>query len=100
MSDERSDNFDLKMLQGMKGYQKLQGLWGHEGALIMNSLEKAAAKGQESAWRYYAGIAKGFNLAITHLDRALMQMEKEGEGESEATKTVAELLKDVRGDQK
>lgn len=93
-----ADFMDLKMLQGMRGYQKLQALWAHEGALIMNNLQKAAAKGQESAWRYYAGQMKGFDLAITHLERALMQMEKEGEGDNPATKNVEELLKEIRGD--
>lgn len=93
-----SDYFDLKQLQSSIGYQKLQALWAHEGVLIMHSLQKAAAKGQESAWRYYAGQMKGFDLAITHLGRALLQMEKEGELESPATKTVEELLKELKGE--
>lgn len=93
------DYFDLKMLQGMKGYQKLQALWAHEGSMVMRSLQNAASKGQESAWRYYAGQMKGFELAITHLERALIQMEKEGAGDNQATKTVEELLKEVRGSQ-
>lgn len=93
-----TDYMDLKMLQGLRGYQKLQALWAHEGARIMASLQNAASKGQESSWRYYAGIAKGFDLAITHLERALIQMEKEGDIDSPATRTVDELLKDIRGE--
>lgn len=94
---EKSDYFDLKTLQSMNGYAKLQALWAHQGAAIMNSLQKAAATNKESAWRYYAGQMKGFDLAITQLERSLLQMEKEGEGESPAQKTVEELLKEVRG---
>lgn len=93
-----ADYNDLKQLQMSRGYQKLQALWAHEGTAIMNGLTKAAAKGQESAWRFYAGQMKGFDLAISHLDRALMQMEKEGEGETPATKTVEELLKEIKGE--
>jgi len=95
---EKEDFYDLKMLQGMRGYQKLQALWAHEGVLLMNSLQKAAAKGQESNWRYYAGQLKGFDLAITHLERALAQMEKSAELDSPATKTVEELLKEIKGE--
>ena len=91
-----TDYVDLKSLQGTRGYQKLQLLWAHEGAKIMDALQKSAAKSQESAWRYYAGQLKGFDLAITHLERALLQMEQAGEGDSPATRTVEELLNEIR----
>jgi hypothetical protein len=95
-----SDYFDLKQLQGTRGYQKLQALWAHEGAKILDSVQKAAAKNNETNWRYVAGQMKGFDLAITHLERAILQMEKEGEtGESPATEAVEELMKDIRGEQ-
>lgn len=93
-----ADFADLKSLQMSVGYQKLQALWAHEGSAIMNGLQRAAAKGQESAWRYYAGQMKGFDLAITHLERALLQLEKEGDPDSPATKTVEELLKEIKGE--
>lgn len=92
-----TDYVDLKSLQGIRGYQKLQALWAHEGVKIMESLQKSAAKGQESAWRYYAGQMKGFDLAITQLERALLHMEQEGETENPAQKTVEELLKEIKG---
>lgn len=93
-----SDYFDLKQIQKSIGYQKLQALWAHEGIRIMDSLQKAAAKGQESAWRYYAGQMRGFDLAITHLERAILQMEKEGEVDNPATQAVEDLMKEIRGD--
>ena len=72
-----ADYMDLKMLQGLRGYQKLQALWAHEYALLMSGIQKAASKGQESAWRYYAGQLKGADLMTGMLERALLQMEKE-----------------------
>ena len=42
-----TDYFDLKQLQSHKGFQKLQALWAHEYVMLMNGLQKAAAKGQE-----------------------------------------------------
>jgi hypothetical protein len=95
-----SDYLDLKSLQGNRGYQKLQALWAHEYVMMMASLQKAAAKGQESAWRYYAGQLKGADLMTGILERALLQMEKEGEGDNPGTADIEELLKEVRGDQK
>ena len=93
-----ADYNDLKQLQGSIAYQKLQALWAHEGAMVMNGLTRAASKGQESAWRYYAGQMKGFELAIGQLERAILQMEKEGAGEQENTKTAAEIIAELRGE--
>lgn len=95
-----TDYFDLKKLQGHPGYQKLQALWAHEYVMLMNGIQKAGAKGQESAWRYYAGQLKGADLMTGMLDRALLQMEKEGEGDNPGTQNIEELLKEVRGDNK
>ena len=97
-----SDYYDLKNLQNSLGFQKLQALWAHEGARVMESTLKSAAKGQESAWRYYAGQMKGFDLAITHLNRALLQMEKEGEAELENSgqQSTEDLLRELRGEPK
>ena len=95
-----TDYADLVSLRSHRGYQKLQALWAHEGVRIMDGVQKSAAKNQESAWRYYAGQMKGFDLAITHLERALLQMEKEGENDiNPATETVEELMKEIRGNQ-
>ena len=95
-----TDYYDLKSLLASRGYQKLQALWAHEYAAVMMSLQKAASKNQESAWRYYAGQIKGADLITGQLERALLQMEKEGldEAESPATQTVTELLNEIRGE--
>lgn len=92
-----ADYMDLKTLQGMRGYAKLQALWAFEYGKLMESIQRAGARGQESAWRYYAGQLKGADLMTGMLDRALLQMEKEGEVDNPATKTAEELLKEIRG---
>lgn len=91
-----TDYMDLKQLQQHRGYAKLQALWAHEYAALMMSIQKAAAKNHESAWRYYAGQLKGADLMTGLLDRALIQMEKEGEGDNPATESVTELLKELK----
>lgn len=95
-----ADYSDLKSLQTHRGYQKLQALWAHEFAALMNGLQRAASKSQESAWRYYAGQLKGADLITGQLERALLQMEKEGEGDNPATKTVEEILNEIRGEKR
>lgn len=96
----KSDYWDLKQLQNHAGYQKLQALWAHEGMQVISGMQKAASRNNESNWRYQAGIGKGFDLAIGMLERALMQMEKEGEADTPtpAAQTVDELMKEIRGD--
>ena len=93
-----TDYMDLKTLQGSTGYQKLQLLWAHEYAKVMEGLQATAAKNNESSWRYKAGMLRGFDLAIGQLERAILQMEKEGETDNPASAVVDELMKEIRGD--
>lgn len=96
------DYADLKSLLRHPGYQKLQALWAHEYIVLMRGLQNAAAKSQESAWRYYAGQLKGADLMTGQLDRALLQIEKETEvdASNETTKTPEEILAEIRGERK
>lgn len=86
----------LKSLESHQGFAVLQALWASQGGRIMEAMQKAAARGQESAWRYYAGQLKGFDLAITQLERALAQMDRE-EQNKEEQKTADQLLKEIKG---
>lgn len=94
----KEDYYDLKALQSMRGYQKLQALWAHEYIKIMEAVQRAGAKGQESAWRYYAGQLKGADVMTQQLERALLQIEKEGEvmSETPASRDVEELFKKIK----
>ena len=95
-----SDYYDLKNLQRSPGFQKLQALWAHEYIALMSGLQKAAAKGQESAWRYYAGQLKGADLMTGQLDRAILQMEQQGEKEEETKdeRSNIDILAELRGE--
>jgi|SRR5882672_2621004 len=97
-----TDYMDLKMLLANRGYQKLQVLWSFEGKKILDKLQLVAARGnQESSWRYQAGISKGFDLAITQLERALFHMEQEGqlaEASPVEGKTASEIIKELKGE--
>jgi hypothetical protein len=94
-----SDYFDLKALQNSVGYQKLQALWAHEYVKLMEGIQRAGSRGTESAWRFYAGQLKGADLMTQQLERAIMQMEKEGEAEASSTgKSADEILKELRGE--
>lgn len=93
-----ADYLDLKTLQSSRGFQKLQALWAHQYGLVMIGLQKSAAKGTESYWRYQAGILKGYDLAIGQLERSILQMEKEGEADNPGTMDVEALMNKIRGD--
>lgn len=95
-----SDYFDLKKLQQHPGYAKLQALWAHEYVALMAGLQKAAAKSQESAWRYYAGQLKGADLMTGLLDRAILQMEQQGENEESEKdlRPASEIIAELRGE--
>lgn len=92
------DYSDLKALQTHRGYQKLQALWIHEYNQLIQGLKSAAKRGAESAWRYSAGKLEGADLMTGQLDRALLQMEKDGEGEQPETRTAAEIISELRGE--
>jgi hypothetical protein len=78
-----SDYLALKHLKTLHGYEILQALWQHQMAKIDESLDKAGQRGGDSAMRYWAGQRKGFVLAITALERALVEMEKKAEESQE-----------------
>ena len=92
-----ADYFNLKALKSSAGYQLLEALWIHQVTEIEDTRDKAAKKATgESDWRYWAGQEKGFKLAMTALQRAMMQMEQEEtelieETNPETEKILAEL---------
>lgn len=91
MNDEY---LQLKTLQGSRGYKLLEAIWLLQITKIEESRDKAAQKGAESAWRYWAGMEKGTKLIITALERALLDMEKQEEelqGEDRITQMLDEI---------
>lgn len=91
----------LIALKNHAGYKKLFELWMQKATDIESRRDIAASRGQESAWRYFAGLEKGFKQAMTQLDETLLAMEEEGgEIAQEPSETIERLLKEARGDMK
>lgn len=95
----KSDYIALKSLEQHNGYKVLEALWIHELSEIEKARDNAAKRGSETAWRYWAGQEKGFKTAITHLQRALLQMENEGEDSTDSGK-FENLMAELRGELK
>lgn len=97
------DYLDLKRLENVIGYKKLQALWLHQVSDIEKARDKAAKRGSETAWRYWAGQEAGFKLAMTALDRAIQEIEKNEEnldGEEHMNRVLDELKIKVQGEEK
>lgn len=89
----------LTGLENMPGYQLLQQLWQHQVLKIQQERDKAAKRGSETAWRYWAGQEAGFALAVTCLPRAIKQMEDENEN-IQSESHIDSLLNEIRGETK
>lgn len=95
MSD-LDDYNDLRALRSHPGFKKLQALWAQDAALIMESIDKACkTNGRENSLKHASGRWNGFNIAITRLDRALGDMERNIENVNE-TSVADELLERIR----
>jgi hypothetical protein len=85
---------ELSRLKAMQGYRVLENEWLHQVTKIEAARSRAAKRGQESAWRYWAGYEEGFKLAMMTLHRALERMEVEV-GEMPGN-SVDKLLEEIR----
>ena len=92
---KHSDYMDVLALSKHRGYQQLENEWLHQVSLIEQARDKAAKKGSETAWRYWAGQEAGFKLAMTTLARMIAGMDAESDGESK-TDLVDKLLGEIR----
>lgn len=95
MSD-LDDYNDLKSLKAHRGFKKLQALWAQDAALIMESIDKSCkTNGRENSLKHASGRWNGFNIAITKLDRALEDMERNIDNVRE-TSIADDLLEKIR----
>lgn len=90
-----SDYLALKHLLTQPSYKLLEALWIHQVSNIEEARDRAASRGQESAWRYAAGKEAGFKLAMTAVQRALVEMEVAEPNEVEETK-YEEMLEQLK----
>lgn len=87
----------LKELETYPGYVTLQELWMIQQAKLEEGRDKAAKRNNESAWRYWAGQEAGFKLAITQLQRAIQDLEREDDNQNDTADAILEELK-IKGD--
>lgn len=94
----------LKGLVNHPGFPILQALWLEQITKIEEARDKAAGKGSETAWRYWAGQEKGAKIIATSHVRAIEKMESvqmDVEQERTVTKpseTIEKLLAEARGE--
>lgn len=73
----KAEYMALMRLMNNPDYKVLEAIWTHHLTAVEKSRDNAAARGTESAWRYYAGQEKGAKKIITALPAAMLAMESE-----------------------
>jgi len=97
MQSLKSDYTALKSLELHHGYKLLETLWLYELNKVEEARDKAAKRGSETAWKYWAGYEKGFKLAVMQLKSSLAHMELENE-ELQGEGKFEGLMKELRGE--
>lgn len=93
----KNEFISLKSLLAHPGWAVLEAEWMAQVTKIEEARDKAAKRGSDSAWRYWAGQEFGFKLAITAAQRTLDNMAKENEAlEGEAR--YESLLSEIKGE--
>lgn len=97
-----SDRATFAMLQTLSkspAFAKLVELWVVDVTKIEASRDGAASRGQESSWRYWAGLEKGYKRAMMRLQEELSRMEEEGgDIAQEPSEKIQRLLSEARGE--
>lgn len=93
-----TDYVALKSLESNNGYLALQDLWRQRFSEIQAKRDRAASRGQESAWRYAAGVEKGFQEAVMTLALYLQSVDSSDET-SQTNERIDKMLSEIRGKQ-
>ena len=93
----KSEYLALKHVMSLPGWSILEQEWLAQVSIIEEARDKAAKRGSETAWRYYAGQEFGAKLMMTTAMRTIQRMEKEDQ-ELNPDKGYEDLLKEVRGE--
>ena len=89
----------LSILKDHVAYKHLEDLWRARLSEIQEKRDKAAQRGSETAWRYWAGVEKGFQEAVTLLPLTILHMEDElDSGDSE--KRLDSIVSQLQGEPK
>lgn len=95
MSD-RAEYMALKRLESNPDFAVLQGKWMFLVSEIQKSRDNAASRGQEGAWRYFAGQEKGAQRIVLALTMAIADLEAKDQELVDETKYDS-LLEEIRG---
>lgn len=98
MSD-RAEYMALCRLKDNPDYQVLVAKWLYVFSKIQTGRDNAAAKGQESSWRYFSGREKGAQEIMMALDLAIKDLE-EKDKELVDESQYNDLLSEIRGEKK
>lgn len=93
------DLIALRGLQTLQGYKVLQNLWLQALAEIETARDRAAGRGHESAWRYWAGQEIGYKRAMMTLEKTIKEYESEDKPDEGQT-YIEELLSSIKGESK
>lgn len=96
MNNLRAEYVALKRLENNPDFAVLQGKWLYLVSEIQKSRDNAASRGQESAWRYFAGQEKGAQRIILALAAAIADLEAQDKELVDESKYDT-LLEEIRG---
>lgn len=87
----------LSQLEDHEGYKILKELWRLQITDIEQKRDSAAKRGSETAWRYWAGVEKGYKMAVVQLNASLSEMEQEDDAERAADRFKS-IVQDLKGE--
>lgn len=87
----------LAALETHAGYKVLEQLWLEDISEIEEKRDNAAKRGNESAWRYWAGMEKGAKQLMVKLKVTLAEWESESTEEDEQERLMR-MAKELKGE--
>lgn len=87
----------LAALETHAGYKILEQLWLEDISEIEEKRDNAAKRGNESAWRYWAGMEKGAKQLMVKLKVTLAAWESESTEEDDQERLMR-MAKELKGD--
>ena len=93
-------NHDANLLAALEthaGYKILEQLWLQDISEIEEKRDQAARRGNESAWRYWAGVEKGAKQLMVKLKVTLAEWELESTEEDDQERLL-KMAKELKGE--
>lgn len=94
-------NNDIQLFTALErhaGYQALEELWRIEISGIEAKRDNAAKRGNESSWRYWAGLEYGYKKAVMKLREEILRYGNEESLEEKPSEKIEKLMAEARGE--